>query len=78
MSNTTTVTSGGIGFFGLLALIFITLKLTGYVNWSWFWVLLPIMPALVLIGLVFVALVIYLTLTFGIAVVEVIKPRKKK
>jgi membrane protein YdbS with pleckstrin-like domain len=30
-----------IGFMGLLTLVFITLKLTGYINWSWWLVLLP-------------------------------------
>jgi hypothetical protein len=34
--------TGGIGFFGILALIFITLKLTGYITWSWWWVLAPL------------------------------------
>ena len=34
--------SGGIGFFGLLAIVFITLKLTGAIDWSWFWVLSPL------------------------------------
>jgi hypothetical protein len=37
----TTVVYRGLGFFPLLTLIFITLKLTGYINWSWWWVLLP-------------------------------------
>ena len=32
----------GIGFPGLLTLIFITLKLTGYITWSWVWVLSPL------------------------------------
>ena len=32
----------GIGFFGLLAIVFITLKLTGYIAWSWWWVLAPL------------------------------------
>ena len=31
-----------IGFPGLLTLIFITLKLTGHITWSWIWVLSPI------------------------------------
>ena len=31
-----------IGFFGLLTLIFITLKLMGYIAWSWVWVLSPL------------------------------------
>ncbi len=36
------VTSGpGIGFVSLLQLIFITLKLMGYITWSWFWVMAP-------------------------------------
>lgn len=34
--------NGGIGFFGLLAIVFIVLKLTGYITWSWLWVLAPI------------------------------------
>ena len=42
MSNTKTETTSGIGFFGLLALVFIALKLTNYINWSWWYVLLPI------------------------------------
>lgn len=40
MSNTQ-ASSGGIGFAGLLGLIFITLKLTHYIDWSWWWVLAP-------------------------------------
>ena len=27
--------------FGILGLIFITLKLTGHITWSWLWVLSP-------------------------------------
>jgi len=34
--------SGGIGFPGLLTILFIGLKLTGYINWSWWWVLSPL------------------------------------
>ena len=32
----------GIGFSGALALIFIVLKLTKVITWSWVWVLSPI------------------------------------
>lgn len=31
-----------INFISLLVLVFITLKLTGTINWSWWWVLSPI------------------------------------
>ena len=34
--------SGGIGFFGLLTVVFIVLKLTHFIDWSWWWVLSPI------------------------------------
>ena len=34
--------SGGVGFFGLLTIVFITLKVTGVINWSWWLVLSPV------------------------------------
>lgn len=34
--------SGGIGFAGLLTILFIALKLTGVIAWSWWWVLAPL------------------------------------
>lgn len=34
--------SGGIGFIGLLTIVFITLKLLSIITWSWLWVLAPI------------------------------------
>ena len=34
--------TGGVGFLGLLTLLFIGLKLTGYITWSWIWVLAPL------------------------------------
>lgn len=40
-SNAST-NSGGIGFLGLLAIVFIVLKLTHYITWSWWWVLAPL------------------------------------
>lgn len=34
--------SSGIGFTGLLTIVFITLKLLKVIDWSWWWVLSPI------------------------------------
>jgi hypothetical protein len=34
--------NGGIGFAGLLAIVFIVLKLTKVINWSWWWVICPL------------------------------------
>ncbi len=33
--------SGGMGFFSILTLIFIVLKLTDVIDWSWWYVLMP-------------------------------------
>ena len=34
--------AGGLGFGGALTLLFVGLKLTGYIGWSWWWVLSPL------------------------------------
>ncbi|QMP82065.1 hypothetical protein [Escherichia phage AV102] len=45
-----------MGICSVLGLIFVTLKLTGVIAWSWLWVLLPFWgPAALAIILVFVA-----------------------
>lgn len=35
-------TVGGVGFLGLLTIVFIVLKLCKVINWSWVWVLSPL------------------------------------
>ena len=42
MSNTSSSSSSGIGFFGLLGILFIALKLTEVITWSWWWVTAPL------------------------------------
>lgn len=50
--------SGGIGFGGLLAAIFITLKLVGVIHWSWWWVLAPLWgPVAVFLAIMIVCLI---------------------
>ena len=72
MSKTTEVkTSGGIGIIGALLILFIALKLTGHIDWSWWWVLSPLW---ILTGIIVVA--------FGLAVIfltikNAIKTKKK-
>lgn len=43
---------GGIGFVGLLTIVFITLKLTRVIAWSWWWVLSPFWISVALIGVI--------------------------
>jgi hypothetical protein len=40
--STSSSSSGGIGFSGLLTVAFIILKLTNVIAWSWWWVLSPL------------------------------------
>jgi ascorbate-specific PTS system EIIC-type component UlaA len=52
-NNSSSGAGGGIGFVGLLTIVFIVLKLTGYIDWSWLWVLSPIWISLgAIIGLI--------------------------
>lgn len=44
--------SSGVGFFGLLTVSFIILKLTGYINWSWWWVLGPLWIPIALLTII--------------------------
>ena len=55
MSKSTSPSSG-VGFGGLQAIVFITLKLLGKIDWSWWWVLSPLWGSVVLLILVFLVL----------------------
>lgn len=46
----------GIGFLGLLTIVFIVLKLLKVINWNWFWVLSPTIISFivcVVLGIIF-------------------------
>lgn len=51
-------TSGGVGFIGLLTILFVGLKLTGFINWSWRWVLSPILISSILVVAVIAAIIL--------------------
>lgn len=55
----TTNSSTGISFTSLLAVAFIVLKLIGYIDWSWWWVLSPLwLPLVVGITIIIVVAII--------------------
>lgn len=55
---------GGMGFIGILTVVFIVLKLCNVIHWSWFWVLSP----LILSGVLIIIMVcLLLALYYGIS-----------
>ncbi len=59
MSDNKSTSSSGVGFSGLLAILFITLKLTGVITWSWLWVLAPIwIPFVIVVFVLIIASIV--------------------
>lgn len=53
-----------LGFFGVLTILFIALKLLGVITWSWVWVLAPLWSGVVL-WFVIMFIILYSTYTVG-------------
>jgi len=66
MSNTTNTTSGGTSLTGLLTILFIALKLTGVITWSWWWVTCPAWAGL---AIALFGLALYFLAAVGIPVI---------
>jgi uncharacterized protein (DUF983 family) len=66
----------GPGFPALLTLLFIGLKLTGYITWSWVWVLSPLWIGLALM----LSILVIGGILFGISrlIAKILATRKKK
>jgi len=56
MSNNTNSGSSGVGITGLLFIVFLVLKLTHVIDWSWWWITAPLWGvfALIIVALFFV------------------------
>ena len=52
MSNNNN-SSGGLSLATILFLIFLVLKLTNYIDWSWWWVTSPLWISAILVILIF-------------------------
>ena len=69
--KTVTTTSGisliGLGF--IVSLVFMILKLTGVIAWSWFWVAFPLMVS---VGLTLVLTILVLLIALIICIVTAI------
>jgi hypothetical protein len=65
MSEKKIIIGGGVSFTTLLFVVFLILKLTNTITWSWWWVTLPVwigpalgISVLLLLGLLFVLAVL--------------------
>lgn len=57
--------SGGTSISGLLGVLFVGLKLTGFINWPWLWVLSPFwIPLVIVLGVLAVLGIIWLIASF--------------
>lgn len=66
MSNKEVKVQIGPGLPGLLTVLFVGLKLTGYISWSWWWVLSPIwIPLAIVLGF-FVVFFLIAAIVLGI------------
>lgn len=43
----------GLGFFDVLLIVFVVLKLVGVIEWSWWWVLSPIWIGVLLVLVIY-------------------------
>ncbi len=62
-SSVSSSSSSGTGFSGLLTIVFIVLKLTGHINWSWVWVLAPLWGGIALV--ILMALILFPLIFLG-------------
>lgn len=58
-NSSSSSSSSGIGFIGLLQVLFIGLKLTNNIDWSWPWVLSPLIFSVFIWFLVIVLYIIF-------------------
>lgn len=54
MSKSFSSSSSGISILGLLGVLFVGLKLTGYIDWSWWWVTAPFWGGLAVAGVILI------------------------
>jgi hypothetical protein len=65
--------NSGLSLTAVLFIVFLVLKLTGNIDWSWWWVTSPLwIPFAVVLGLVFIVVIlIVLGLIFGMSVDDI-------
>lgn len=60
MRGSSSSSSGGVSGLFLLGLLFVGLKLTGYIDWSWWYVTMPFWGGVVLVAIGFLVFASYI------------------
>lgn len=60
MGKGNNTSASGIGFFGLLGIVFIVLKILHKIDWPWIWVLCPIWGSIILTIIVLLVMWIWI------------------
>lgn len=58
---------GGIGFFGVLGIVFIVLKLCKVIDWDWIWVLAPLWMPITIVFAIFLVILICAAFLYTLA-----------
>ena len=61
MGNNSNNNGGGMGLGTILFLIFLVLKLTNYIDWSWWWVTAPLWITAILYNFIAIIMATYLS-----------------
>lgn len=75
MNENSSKGSAGMGLGGILLVVFIVLKLTNLIDWSWWWVLSPMWIGLLMI--VVVVFLVVLGLVVGGSIKKMLKDNRK-
>ena len=75
MNSKTSTASSGLSFGGALFLLFLALKLTGAISWSWWWITCPLWGPL---ALVLAFLLVFVLAKLAVALVQEVRRKQAK
>ena len=79
MADNNTTASGGVSALGLLGIVFVVLKLTGVITWSWWWVTAPFWGGLAIFLTIGVIALIVMGIAFLVAcIIDYINDKRRK
>lgn len=64
MATNNASSGGGISICGMLFILFLALKLTGYITWSWWWVTAPLWIPAAIIAVILLIMVVIAAVVF--------------